>query len=62
MGNLVEGCVCNNCNKEEPNNNESETDSESISYSNDDNNRKFTSLSRGEIPKNIVDVKFKQAL
>ena len=56
MGTLVEGCACNNCNKEQPNDDESE--SESISNNDDDNNGNFASLSRGEIPKNIVDVKF----
>ena len=55
MGTLVEGCACNNCNKEEPNDDESE--SESISNIYDDNNR-LNSLSRSEIPKNIVDMKF----
>ena len=57
MGTLVEGCTCSNCNKEVPNDDESE--SESISNNEDDvNTGKLASLSRGEIPKNIVDVKF----
>ena len=57
MGTLVEGCACNNCNKEEPNDDD-ESESESISNNDDYNAGKLASLSRGEIPKNIVDVKF----
>ena len=57
MGNLVDGCICNNCKKEEQeNNDESQSESES-NY--EDSNRNISSQSRREIPKNIVDVKFK---
>ena len=55
MGTFVEGCVCKKCDKEEINDDESET--ESISNNDDDNNIP-NSLSRREIPKNIVDMKF----
>ena len=55
MGSLVNGCACDNCNKEdEENNDESETES-----NNEEIDIKLNTLSRREIPKNIVDVKFK---
>jgi calcium-dependent protein kinase len=62
MGNFVDGCTCNNCNKEEEeeeNNDESESESKpnNVNYSN--TNRNISSISRIEIPINIVDVKFK---
>ena len=62
MGNFVDGCTCNNCNKEEDeeeNNDESESETQpnNVNYSN--TNRNISSISRIEIPINIVDVKFK---
>ena len=55
MGSLVNRCACDNCNKEdEENNDESETES-----NNEEIDIKLNTLSRREIPKNIVDVKFK---
>ena len=57
MGNFVEGCTCDNCNKkedEEDNKNISDTES-----NNDENDNSLYAMSRREIPKNIVDVKFK---
>ena len=53
MGTLVEGCVCNNCNKDQIKQEETDTESES------DEKNNISSQSRREIPKNIVDVRFK---
>jgi calcium-dependent protein kinase len=53
MGTLMEGCACNNCNKDQIKQEESDTESES-----EENNNLYY-LSRREIPKNIVDVRFK---
>ena len=58
MGNLIEGCACKNCNKEEGENDEEESEPESLYNSNDGSTKRLGSLSRREIPKNIVDVKF----
>ena len=61
MGNLVEGCFCDNCNKEEIN--EDEEDYKEEDTNNSDikigfNNNRIGYYSRKEIPKNIVEVKF----
>ena len=57
MGNFIEGCVCDNCNKTNKNIDEEE-DYEAEKTNNSDIN--FSGFySRREIPKNIVDVKFK---
>jgi len=53
MGSFVEGCACNNCSKDQKKLEDSDTESESEG----DNNLYY--LSRREIPKNIVDVRFK---
>ena len=53
MGTLVEGCACNNCNKDQIKQEETDTESES------DEKNNISSQSRREIPKNIVDVRFK---
>ena len=53
MGTLVEGCACNNCNKDQIKQDETDTESES------DENNNLNYLSRREIPKNIVDVHLK---
>ena len=59
MGTLIDGCACKNCKKEEENDNdEEESDQDSLSNSNNDSTKNISSLSRREIPKNIVDVKF----
>ena len=53
MGQFVEGCACNHCNKEKDKDEDSETDSKG------DYDPSIYAFSRKEIPKNIVDVKFK---
>ena len=53
MGTFMEGCACSNCNKDQIKQEESDTESES-----EENNNLYY-LSRREIPKNIVDVRFK---
>ena len=57
MGEILDGCACNNCQKQEIK--DPETEVEESSESEDDKNLNFLALSRREIPKNIVDVKFK---
>ena len=52
MGQIF-GCNCNNCHKEEVKEEESDSDS------NGGNEQNVSAISRREIPKNIVDVKFK---
>ena len=52
MGQIF-GCNCNNCHKEEIKEEESDSDS------NGGNEQNVSAISRREIPKNIVDVKFK---
>ena len=66
MGTLIEGCACKNCKKEEDNedneynednnNNNNKSDTES---NNDEIDNSLYAYSRKEIPKNIVDVKFR---
>ena len=53
MGQFVEGCACNHCNKEKDKDEDSETDSKG------EYEPSIYAFSRKEIPKNIVDVKFK---
>ena len=55
MGQVLEGCTCKNCNKQQ----EKINDEESESESNEESEKYLYSLSRREIPKNILDVKFK---
>ena len=55
MGNLIDGCMCNNCNKDKVKEEDDDYDEEQTD--NSDFNVGF--YSRREIPKNIVDVKFK---
>ena len=55
MGNLIDGCMCNNCNKDKDKEEDNDYDEEQTD--NSDFNVGF--YSRREIPKNIVDVKFK---
>ena len=55
MGQVLEGCACKNCNKQQENINDEESESES----NEESGKKLYSQSRREIPKNILDVKFK---
>ena len=55
MGNLIDGCMCNNCNKDKDKKEDDDYDEEQTD--NSDFNVGF--YSRREIPKNIVDVKFK---
>jgi calcium-dependent protein kinase len=55
MGDIVEGCACNNCHKEEIPDHVSETESNES----EEEEKNFFTLSRRQIPKNIVDVKFK---
>ncbi len=57
MGEILDGCACNNCQKQEKK--DPETEAEESSESEDDKNLNFLAMSRREIPKNIVDVKFK---
>ena len=62
MGNFVDGCTCNNCNKEEEeeeNNDESESEPKPNNIDFPNCSRNLSSMSRVEIPINIVDVKFK---
>ena len=55
MGSFIEGCACNNCSKDQVKGDD-ESDSESMT----ENEPKDLGIkSRREIPKNIVDVKFK---
>ena len=53
MGQVLEGCACDHCNKEK------EKDEDSEIESNEENGQSIYAFSRREIPKNIVDVKFK---
>ena len=55
MGQVLEGCACKNCNKQQENINDEESESES----NEESGKNLYSQSRREIPKNILDVKFK---
>ena len=63
MGNFVAGCTCDNCNKEEEeedeNNDESESEPKPNNIDFPNCSRNLSSMSRVEIPINIVDVKFK---
>ena len=58
MGNLIKGCVCDHCNKESKKEEEEEEEYEAELTNNSD--IKIVGFySRRDIPKNIVDVKFK---
>ena len=59
MGTIIEGCTCSSCSKEEDNNNYNNIINSDTDSNNDEKDNNLYSVSRKEIPKNIVDVKFK---